>query len=279
MSQLFRTTGIAILAAGSAAAQTPSTGDRVRAAVDLAQGAGEEGVRLLDMLDKGGIMMWPLGALSFIAVILILLYTFTLRAGAVINQGFMDLAETLLRRGDHLALVAACNRSNLAVARIMQRAMDFATRSQSVTVEEVREVAEAEGTRQASMLSQRISYLADVGSIAPMVGLLGTVLGMIKAFNTLSGGAFVGAKTMKLAEGVSEALITTAAGLFIGIPALAFYAVFRGRVQKLISEMEAATTHLMALFASETAAEARAHARASRGPVYPVDEPGERRPR
>jgi biopolymer transport protein ExbB len=83
-----------------------------------------------------------------------------------------------------------------------------------------------------------------------MVGLLGTVLGMIESFDTLSGGSFVGAKTMKLANGVSQALITTAAGLFVGIPALAFYSYFRGKVQKLISELEAATTHLMAMFAA-----------------------------
>ena len=86
----------------------------------------------------------------------------------------------------------------------------------------------AEGTRQASILTQRITYLADVGAIAPMVGLLGTVLGMIKSFNEIAQDTFIGAGQIQLAGGVSEALITTAAGLVIGIPSLIFYSVFRG---------------------------------------------------
>ncbi|HEX5790239.1 MAG TPA: MotA/TolQ/ExbB proton channel family protein, partial [Luteolibacter sp.] len=86
-----------------------------------------------------------------------------------------------------------------------------------------------------------------IGSIAPMVGLLGTVMGMISAFFEISGGDVSGVRQMKLAEGVYEALITTAAGLFIGIPALVSYSIFRGRVQKYIAELEAAATHLMAL--------------------------------
>lgn len=239
-------------ATGAAAfAQAPNALDGIDQAMRGDGPGADEGVFLLDMLEKGGVMMWPLGALSFIGVLLVLFYTFTIRQGAVLNRQFLDLAETLIRRGDYLAVAEVCNRSGLVVARILQRAMDFAGRTRHVTIEEVREVAEAEGTRQASLLTQRISYLADVGAIAPMVGLLGTVLGMMRSFGSLAGGSFVGAKQMELANGVYEALTTTAVGLGIGIPALAFYAVFRGRVQKLISEMEAATAHLIALFAAE----------------------------
>ena len=84
-----------------------------------------------------------------------------------------------------------------------------------------------------------------------MVGLLGTVLGMIKSFLNISTGGFEGARQMQLASGVSEALITTAAGLMVGIPALVFYSIFRGRVQKYIAELEAASTHFMATLHSQ----------------------------
>jgi biopolymer transport protein ExbB len=84
-----------------------------------------------------------------------------------------------------------------------------------------------------------------------MVGLLGTVIGMIKSFYQISAGNFEGVKQMELAGGVSEALITTASGLVIGIIALIFYSVFRGRVQKYIAELEAASTHLMALLSAQ----------------------------
>ena len=117
--------------------------------------------------------------------------------------------------------------------------------------DEVREITEAEGSRQASILHQRIQYLADIGAIAPMVGLLGTVIGMIKAFREIAQHSFVGSKQTGLASGVSEALLTTAGGLCIGIPALIFYSMFRGRVQRLVSELEAAATHIMALLAAQ----------------------------
>jgi biopolymer transport protein ExbB len=78
-----------------------------------------------------------------------------------------------------------------------------------------------------------------------MLGLLGTVLGMIKSFAVVSGD-MTGARQAMLAGGVAEAFVATAAGLLIGIPAMAAYAFFRGRVQLMISELEAASTILMA---------------------------------
>ncbi|MFM8231794.1 MAG: MotA/TolQ/ExbB proton channel family protein, partial [Chthoniobacterales bacterium] len=83
-------------------------------------------------------------------------------------------------------------------------------------------------------------------TIAPMLGLFGTVLGMIKSFSVVASD-IVASRPMMLAEGVSEALVTTAAGLVIGIPSMAAYAFFRGRVQALIAELEAASTQLVAL--------------------------------
>ena len=84
-----------------------------------------------------------------------------------------------------------------------------------------------------------------------MVGLLGTVVGMIKAFREIAQHSFVGSKQTGLASGVSEALLTTAGGLCIGIPALIFYSLFRGKVQGLVAELEAASTHIMALLAAQ----------------------------
>src|SRR5436190_1854321 len=91
-----------------------------------------------------------------------------------------------------------------------------------------------------------VVYLADIGMIAPLLGLLGTVFGIIHSFGAL--GADIGsARYVALSRGISEALVNTAAGLAIGIPAMMFYAFFRGRAQKLISELEAASTHVLAL--------------------------------
>ena len=228
--------------------------------IGAAETAAATAKSLLDTLTEGGaLIMIPLAVLSFIAVLLIIFYFLTIRQGTVVSDKFMNAADALIRKQDYLGLIAVCNRENECIARIVYKTLDFATKNPTASFDEVREVTEAEGTRQASILHNRITYLADIGRIAPMVGLLGTVIGMIRAFNDI--GISSGVKQMELAPGVAQALITTASGLVIGIPSLIFYSLFRGRVQKLIAEMEAATTHIMALLAAQYK---RANYRASR---------------
>jgi biopolymer transport protein ExbB len=208
-------------------------------------------VNVLEIIKEGGIMMWPLGLLSITSVVLILLFFFTIRRATVVSDRFMRVAESLIRKRDYLGLVSYAHRRGECIARITQKTFDFTTKNSEAQFPEIREVAEAEGSRQASSLNQRISYLADIGAIAPMVGLLGTVLGMIRAFLEINTGNVEVVRQMKLAGGVAEALVTTASGLSIGILAMIFYAVFRGRVQRSLAELEAASTHLLALLGSQ----------------------------
>lgn len=208
-------------------------------------------VNVLEILKEGGIMMWPLGLLSITAVVLILLFFITIRRSTVVSDRFMRVAESLIRKRDYLGLVGYAHRRGECIARITQKTLDFATKNSDAQFNEIREVAEAEGSRQASTLNQRISYLADIGAIAPMVGLLGTVLGMIRAFLEINTGNVEVVRQMKLAGGVAEALVTTASGLSIGIVAMIFYSLFRGRVQRSLAELEAAATHLLALLGSQ----------------------------
>jgi biopolymer transport protein ExbB len=141
---------------------------------------------LLDYLLEGGPwLMVPLAVLSFIAVLLIIFYTFTIRQGAVVSDKFMNAADALIRKQDYLGLIAVCNRENECIARIVYKTLDFATKNPTASFDEVREVTEAEGTRQASILNNRISYLNDISRVAPMVGLFGTVIGMIEAFQSM----------------------------------------------------------------------------------------------
>src|SRR5947199_10297188 len=82
--------------------------------------------------------------------------------------------------------------------------------------------------------------------IAPLLGLLGTVLGIIRSVGSV-GADLATARYALFSKGISEALVNTCAGLAIGIPAMIFYAFFRGKAQRLISELESATTHVLAL--------------------------------
>ncbi len=206
---------------------------------------------LLEILEMGGFMMYPLMILSIVAVVLILFYFFTVRRNAVVSDKFMNVAETMIRQQDYMGLIVHSNTKNQSIARISEKTLDFMVRNPDTTFEEVREIAHAEGSRQAGIITHRISYLNDVGTIAPMAGLLGTVIGMIRAFMEIANGDYEGVDANKLAEGVYQALVTTASGLVIGITAVIFYSIFRARVQKYIAELEAAATHLMALLSSQ----------------------------
>jgi biopolymer transport protein ExbB len=201
---------------------------------------------LWHFVKAGGYVMYPLGALSVVALMLIIVYFFTLRRGAIVTGRYMTTADALLRKGDYYGLLAVSNRHGEVVARIMRRTLDFLMKNPRATLAEAREIAETEGVRQAAGLNQQIVYLADIGTIAPMLGLFGTVLGMIKSFSVVAADVNA-AKPTLLASGVAEALVATATGLLVGIPAMAAYAFFRGRVQGLISDLESATTQLIAL--------------------------------
>ena len=201
---------------------------------------------ILQTLIAAGPVMIVLFALSVFFVMLVIVYVMTIRRGAVVSSGYMATADALLRKRDYLGLLAVSNRHGEAIARVVQKMLDFTTKNPNADLQQVREIAETEGTRVAASLNNRVIYLADIGMIAPLLGLLGTVLGIIRSFGAL--GADLGtARYVLLSKGISEALVNTCAGLAIGIPAMIFYAFFRGKAQKLISELESATTHVLAL--------------------------------
>lgn len=105
---------------------------------------------------------------------------------------------------------------------------------------------EAEGRRLAARLNAAVDWLADIAAIAPLVGLLGTVLGMFQAFGGIATDVSAGAKPMVLAAGVSQAIVTTIFGLVVAIPCLALYAIFRRRAQKRVAELEIAVEEILA---------------------------------
>src|SRR5712664_2602684 len=220
---------------------------------------------IMETLVRAGPVIIPLFLLSIFFVALVVVYFLTILRGAVVSSGYMATADALLRKRDYLGLLAVSNRHGEAIARVVQKMLDFTTKNPNADLAQVREIAETEGTRVASSLNNRVTYLADIGMIAPLLGLLGTVLGIIRSFGAL--GADLGtARYVLLSKGISEALVNTCAGLAIGIPAMMAYAFFRGKAQKLISELESATTHVLALLSLQFST------RTERTPVLIEDE-------
>lgn len=190
--------------------------------------------------------MLPLVFLSVITLALILVCFFTLRLRSVVTNRYMDTAEVFLKKEDLPGLLALSHRHREALASIMSRTLDFSLRHHEATFDEIRDIAQTEGTRVATLLQQRITWLSDIATIAPMLGLLGTVFGMIRSFNVMANDV-AATRPMLLAGGVAQALVATAAGLVIGIAAMGAYALFKSRVQSMISDLEAATEQLLAM--------------------------------
>jgi biopolymer transport protein ExbB len=221
--------------------------DEAAAVGSRAAGIGGEGMTLWRLIETGGWAMIPLAILSILAVMLIIAYLFTMRRSAVLTHQYMNTADVLLKKGDYPGLVAISSRHGEAIARVVQRTLDFAIKNPTSSIETLREIAETEASGRAASLQHRVIYLADIGVLAPMVGLFGTVLGIIKSFGVMANQSQQAPRAVLLAAGVSEALVATAAGLILGILAMGCYALFRGRVQRLISDLDIATSHLMGI--------------------------------
>jgi len=214
-----------------------------------APSGGVNTTTLWKLIQDGGWAMIPLGFLSVVTVMLVLVYIFTLRRGSILTPHYMNTADVLLKKRDYLGLLAISSRHSEAVARVVQRTLDFATKNPTASYDVVKEIAETEAASQAASLQHRTVYLADIGMLSPMIGLLGTVFGIIRSFGVLGSGTATQSRDILLANGVSEALVATATGLVLGITAMFFYSVFRNRVQSLISDLEIASAHILGLIA------------------------------
>lgn len=205
---------------------------------------------MVELFDKGGLIMWPLLVLSMLAVFVIFLCLINTRQGAVLPEKLVDKSEAYIKKRDFKAMTLVCGESDSCFGRVMFVVGEFIQRNPNADLDEIREIAATEGARQAGWLTRQISWLSDIGALSPMLGLLGTVVGMMKTFFEISNGNFEGVKQMQMAGGVAEALITTAGGLIVGIPAMLCYAWFRSRIHKRIADMEAAVTHNLSVMAA-----------------------------
>ena len=221
--------------------------DTTKAAAKTAENFG-----LVDIFEKGGPLMWGLLVLSVVAFMTIFICSWTTRPSAVLPKDIVTTFETYIRRKDYSGLLALSERDGSSFSRTVNVIILFIQRNLRANMDAIREVAAAEATRQANILTRQISWLADIGAIAPMVGLLGAVLGMMDTFWQMSHGNFEGVKQMQMAGGISEAMITTAGGLILAIPCMLAYVIFRNYIQKHISDMEVAVTHILSVISVQS---------------------------
>lgn len=225
--------------AGMAPAQTETPVPEETAAPDLS--VVEELTSRLDLqqvMESGGLILYLLAAMSVVGLALVFTFLISLSKSRIAPAGFVREIQLTLKNDDLEEARSICGQNASPVSALTLSALDYLDRAgEDADPELLRQVVEGEGVRQVSRLQAQVTYLMDIGVIAPMVGLLGTVMGMLKSFSGVALN-LAQARPQVLADGVSQALVTTAAGLFVAIPAMMFYSLFRGRLAKLTANLE-----------------------------------------
>ena len=186
-----------------------------------------------EIIQKGGVVMYPILLCSVLSLAIFLERLFSLREGRIIPKKFIKEVEEFIRMKKFNEAIALCSTSNSSIARIIYAGLKKAGKQK----DEIKEAITEQGKQEAMELERFLTTLGTIAGVSPLLGLLGTVTGMIKTFNVLAISKQLGDPGM-LSAGISEALITTAAGLIVAIPSFIFYKYFTSKVDKLIVKME-----------------------------------------
>ena len=173
-------------------------------------------------------------ALSIISLLLFVYLVLSLTTGGFIPARLIDDVTKQVLAGQFSQAINLCqNRRSVFSLSIIQRCIENRDKGQGVLLD----ILDAEGRRRAEVIWNRIGYLSEIANIAPMLGLLGTVIGMIKVFFTLDTRT-VGLKAAMMSQGIGEAMATTLFGLIVAILAGVFYAVSKGRATRVLADTE-----------------------------------------
>lgn len=214
-------------------------------AAPAAAAAGVESMTLLQMWKVGGWCMWPLGAFSMAMLYFITRNGLLLRPKNLLRADLKPEIEEKLAKRDIQGVREICQNNPSLMTSVLDAGLERITESDS-DLSHISEAIEEAGNEQMVTFMKPINYLSIIGGTAPMVGLLGTVSGMIKAFQSIAAGGM--GKPEVLAGNIGEALITTAAGLIIAIPAMIFYFIFKNNFIKHMSTMGRMVSHFMSVY-------------------------------
>ncbi len=205
-----------------------------------------EELSILELASKGGWIMIVLAVMSVIAV-----YIFVERFLAIRNAGkddklFMDRIRDYIKNNDISSAINFCRITNTAAARIIERGISRIGKPAA----EIQTAIENTGNLEISIMERRLPVLATIAGGAPMIGFLGTVIGMVEAFWQMSN-AGGNIDISLLSSGIYQAMITTVGGLVVGIIALFAYNYLVSKVDSVVNEIEAKSLTFMDIISEE----------------------------
>ncbi|MBB1077422.1 MotA/TolQ/ExbB proton channel family protein [Rhodoferax sp. 4810] len=196
---------------------------------------------MFSIIQAAGWPIWPLIACSVLALALVIERFISLKASKVAPPNLLDEVMAVTRNGVPGPEVINQLEKNSALGEVLSSGLRTLTQNPRCSDEELRAVMESSGRLVAHRLERYLSALATIASAAPLMGLFGTVVGMIEIFGSQTPG---GGNPAQLAHGISVALYNTAFGLIVAIPALIFWRYFRARVDEFLLTLELAAEHL-----------------------------------
>jgi biopolymer transport protein ExbB len=199
----------------------------------LAQGGGSDSITVFDLMIKGGFMMIPIVLFSILAVYVFIERSLTINKASKTPEAFFDKIKDMVLRGDISGAKLLCAQNDTPIARMIEKGISRL----GSQLKNIEASIENVGKIEVYKLEKNLSLLATTAGAAPMIGFLGTVTGMIRAFIAIA--QEEGTVSPKLlSSGIYEAMVTTAAGLIVGIIAYLGYNYLVTRIQKLIYRME-----------------------------------------
>ncbi len=235
--------------------------------------SGVEVSSVWDFARKGGPLMIPIGLCSLLALAVIVERVVSLRRHNVIPPSFVNGLRVAMEadRGQRALALAHCEASASPIGRIVSAGL----RRLGAPAERLEKSIVEAGEHEIAGLRKNLRVLSVIASIAPLLGLLGTIFGMITAFQTVASSAEALGRTELLAKGIYEAMITTAAGLMVAIPALLGYHGLSARVEGLVREMDRITMDFVEVHAGESSAGSDLERDTTERPAArPMAEPG-----
>ncbi len=215
--------------AGLSFAQTDAPAEDAPAKADQPQVIEKS---LMDMWNAGGWTMYPLGLFAIFGTTLIIYNAISIRQKKFLNPTGVKEVEKLVGQLQIAEAIEYCEKNPSPITNIIGSGLARAD-IREIDVQAVESAMEEASVEEFATPYVFINYLSVIASLAPMMGLYGTVSGMVKAFNTIA--AEGAGSASKLADNISEALITTATGMIVGIPAMFFFFLFKQSYGKIIS--------------------------------------------
>jgi biopolymer transport protein ExbB len=201
---------------------------------------------LPEMLSRGGPVLWLILLVSAVAVVVFIERFLHFHRAQINSTEFLNGVRTVLKRDNVVEAVSICEATPGPVARLVKTAILHRDSGR----ERVREALEAAGLSEVPRLEEKLNLLATIAQLAPMMGLLGTILGFIRVFAQMQQAGLY-AHAGQLSNGIWEAMICAAAGLAVAIPAQAGYNYLVSRVNSIVLDMERAATEVVNIVAEE----------------------------